>query len=179
MKTRPALAAVFVACCLLLCGLILRHQIAAHPLPPETASREEDGANGGTGQRRFWMKGWHPAPPALSALAHTVVAGQVTALAVGDGPKAWGYQGQMLRQNFGTPDRFMQVIARQYPEFLHPSRVDYWPVLTDASGTQAREAVLLEGKNGRRIWAGYQLVRENGQFKVGGVETLPPPDQGR
>ena len=179
MKTRPVLAAVFVGCCLLLCGLILRHQIAAHPLPPETALRDEGGANGSTGQRRFWTEGWHPASPALSALAHSVVAGQITALAAGDGPKAWGYQGPMLRQNFGSPARFMQIMSSQYPEFLHPNRVEYRPVLTDQSGTQAREGVILEGKNGRRVWAGYQLVRENGQFKVGGVVTLPPPDQGR
>lgn len=179
MKTR-FLAAVFVVCCLLLCGLILRRQIAAHPLPPENAERSEAGRSG-RGQGRFWMgmPGWHLASPAESALVHQAVAGQIAALKVGDGPKAWQYQSRSLRQRFSSPARLMQVVAGQYPEFLYPRDVKYEPVFTDKSGQTAHAAILLEDEHGHRAWDDYLLVREDGQFKVGGVRPLPGPDPGR
>lgn len=178
MKTR-FLAAVFVVCCLLLCGLILRRQIAAHPLPPETAQRFE-GNRDGRGQGRFWMEmeGWQPASPADSALAHQTVAGQMAALKAGDGPKAWGYQSRGLRQRFSSPAWLMQVITSQYPEFLHPRSVTYKTVFTDKSGQIAHAIIVLEDENGN--WRGddYLLVREDGQFKVRGVQPLPRPNPG-
>jgi len=38
MKSRTLAGPFFVAFCLLLCGLVLHRQIAAHPLPPDTSS---------------------------------------------------------------------------------------------------------------------------------------------
>ena len=179
MKTRPV-AAVFVVCCLLLCGLILRRQIAAHPLPPETADRFEEGRDG-RGQGRFWrgMPGWQPASPAESALAHQTMAGQIAALKAGDGPKAWSYQDRGLRRRFPSPAQLMQVVAGHYPEFLHPHSVTYEPVFTDKSGQTAHAAVVLEDDSGNRVWDGYLLVREGEQFKVNGVEPLHRSDRGR
>ncbi len=171
MKTR-LLAAVFVLCCLLLCGLILRRQIAAHPLPPETAERF------GAGQGRFWMgmPGWQPASPAESALAHQTVAGQIAALKAGDGPKAWQYQSRLLRRHYADPAQFMQDIAAHYPEFAHPLRVNYGPVFTDKSGQQVRAGILLEGQNGNQVQADYLLVQEGRQLKVNGVQILSHPE---
>ena len=181
MKTRPVVAAVFVVCCLLLCGLILRHQIAAHPLPPETAQTFDGNTgngNAGAGGRRFWMgmDGWQPVSPALGALAHEAVAGQLSALKAGDGPKAWTYQSRGLRQNFSSPALLMQIISRRYPEFLHYRRVEYGPMMTDKSGQEVRALVRLEGESGDRIQAIYMLVREAGDFKVSGVQPLPEMD---
>lgn len=171
MKTR-FLAAVFIVCCLLLCGLILRRQIAAHPLPPETAQRFGEDRDG-RGQGRFWMEmeGWQPASPAVSALAHQTVAGQMAALQDGDGPKAWGYQSRSLRQQFSSPAQLMQIIARQHPEFLHPRSVIYRTVFTDKSGQTAHAVILLEDENGNRTGEDYLLTKEDGEFKVSGVET--------
>jgi hypothetical protein len=179
MKTR-LLAAVFVVCCLLLCGLILRRQIAAHPLPPESAQRFENDGDG-RGQGRFWMEmeGGQIASPAVGALARQTVAGQIAALGNGDGPKVWEYQSRDLRQRFSSPAILMQLITRHYPELVHPRRVTYKPVFTDKSGRMAHALILLEGEDGNRVWEDYFLVREGGQFKVGGVQHIPGPDRGR
>lgn len=177
MKTR-LLAAVFVVCCLLLCGLILRRQIAAHPLPPETAQGFETDRDG---QGRFWMgkEGRQPASPADSALVHQTVAGQLSALKAGDGAKAWAYQSRGLRQRFSSPAQLMQVVAGGFPEFLHPRSIKYEPVLTDKSGQTALAAIVLEDEHGNRVQAVYHLVREGGEFKVSGVQRLQGPDPGR
>ncbi len=177
MKTR-FLAAVLVVCCLMLCGLILRRQIAAHPLPPEAAQHSEDGSDG-RGQGRFWMgmEGWQPASPAASMLAREVVSGQIAALEAGDGPKVWGYGSRSLRQRFSSPAQLMQIIAGQSPEFMHPRRVIYKPVFTDKSGQMALAVIVLEDGNGNRVWDDYLLVREDGQFKVGGVRRPGPERQ--
>ncbi len=179
MKTR-LLATVFVVCCLLLCGLILRRQIAAHPLPPETVQRFEEDRDG-RGQGRFWMEreGGQPASPAVSALAHQAVAGQMAALRAGDGPKAWGYQSRGLRQRFSSPTQLMQIIARQYPEFLRPRHVIYKPIFTDKSGQTAHAVIFLEDENGNQTGEDYLLMREGGQFKVGGIRPVYRPDARR
>ena len=180
MKTR-LLAAVFVVCCLLLCGLILRRQIAAHPLPPETARHSFRGSGDQQEQERFLrgIDGWKPASPALAALADEVVEGQIAALKAGDGPKAWGYGSRSLHRQFSSPAQFMQSIAVNYPEFAHPRQVLPGPVLADLSGQQVQALILLEGDNGNQIRADYHLVREDGQFKVGGVETRPRLEERR
>ena len=180
MKTR-LLAAIFVVCCFLLCGLILRRQIAAHPLPPETAKRSFEDSGDPQEQERFLrgMDGWKLASPALAALAHEVVGGQIAALKAGDGVKAWSYQSRSLHRTFGSPAGFMQNIAVNYPEFAHPRRMLPGPVLTDISGQQVQAFILLEGDNGNQIRADYHLVREGGQLKVSGVQTRPRLEERR
>lgn len=175
MKTRPVVAAVFVVCCLLLCGLILRHQIAGHPLPPEIAQRYR-GNGGDQGEAfRLGMQGWQPASPALGALAHQTMAGQLAAMKAGDGPKVWTYQSHNLRQRFSSPALFMQTISSQYPAFTHYRRVEYRQMLVNRSGQQVQALVVLEDENGRQVPAVYMLVREAGEFKVAGVQPLFPP----
>ena len=97
MKTRPVAAAFFVICCLLLCGLILRRQIAAHPLPPETA---QGGIISRTRSAGFPPSGYAgnfavrpPRDPDRVA-----VQGQMKAFHGGDGFKAVSYQSHTMRQ---------------------------------------------------------------------------------
>lgn len=188
MKTRPVAAAFFVICCLLLCGLILRRQIAAHPLPPETAQRgggyQPDGD--GRGDPQFWMKpqNWHPAPAPLAAEMEATIQGQIAAFNRGDGAGAASYQDRTMRQKMGNPMDFMHMISSRYPEFAQSRKVQVGPIWIDKSKHFGQAIILVEGKDGEQIDGKYLLVREGGQFKVANVfsHRLPirvrpvPPD---
>lgn len=174
MKPRSVLAAFFVVLCLLLCGLILRRQISAHPLPPDTGRREAEGS-AGDGGGRFGgdFQDFHPASPAVAASARKTVEGQMTALNTGDGAAALTFQSAGLRHQFSDPAQFIAMIAVQYPEFRQSRHVDCGPVWSDSDGDRVRARVRVEGRNGHHVRAVYWLVKEGGQLKVGGVRMMP------
>ena len=156
MKARPAAAACFVVFCLLLCGLILRRQIAGHPLPPE-AKHSYD---------------FHPAGPALTQQAQESIQGQVAALSAGDGRKAFSYQSQALRRRFADAGQFLQMIRVHYPEFGQNRAVHYGPVWTNTGSTRAQVQVRVDGKNGRQVQGVFQLVREGSALKIDGFAPV-------
>ena len=156
MNTRPVVAVLFVALCLLLCGLILRRQIAGHPLPPDIRRTQE----------------FHPADAEVTQQAQATIRGQAAALNAGDGPRALSYQSHALRHRFGSPQEFLQMINARHPEFRQSRAVYYGPVWVDKAGTQAQARVLVVGKDGRQVRGVYQLVREDGELKVDGFWPL-------
>ena len=171
MKSRPIAAAFFVVLCLLLCGLILRRQISAHPLPPDTTGQlQQQGFSGGLQDGRL-------AAPDVARQAQETVQNQLTALHDGDGLKAMSYQSRSLRQMFGTPAQFEQMMTTQYPEFARCRQAYFGPVWTDSTGNFVHVHVIVDGENGHRARGGYLLVREAGQWKIDGVRTQRLPDE--
>ena len=172
MKSRPIVAAFFVALCLLLCGLILRRQIAAHPLPP-VSERHFDGD-----PQDLWsgLQGGHVAAPAMTAQVRQTVQGQLTAMRDGDGLKAMSYQSRAMRRMSGNPGQFEQHIVSEYPEFGHCRHAHFWPVWTDKTGKMAWMVVIAEGKNGHHARGIYQMVQEDGQWKINDVNAQRLPD---
>ncbi len=173
MKPRSVAAAFFVVLCLLLCGLILRRQISAHPLPPDSGRRDAEASASGGGRFGGDFGDFGPASPAVAAAAQKTVRAQMTALNAGDGVKALSFQSAAMRHQFSDPAQFIAMIAAQYPEFRQSQRVDYGPVWADGDGDRVRERVMIEGRNGRHVRALYLLVKEDGRLKVSGVRAMP------
>ena len=163
MNARPVVAAVFVALCLLLCGLILRRQIAGHPLPPEARQSYD----------------FHPASLEVTRQAQDTIGGQVAALNAGDGSRAWLYQSRALRHNFSGVKQFLQMINARYPEFGQSRLVRYGPVWVEPGSGRAQARVIVEGKNGREVRGVFQLVREGGALKVDGFFPADGFKEGR
>ena len=174
MKARPIAATLFVACCLLLCGLILRRQIAAHPLPPDSASRP-----GGYGDRQEFEseQGWRPASLANLRQVKLAVKSQLTALRDGDAAGAVAHQTRRLNQRFGNSNDFLRIIQARRPELTGWQHLEFGPVWTDSAGHSARAAVRLEGKAGVQTQAMFLLVREGGQLKIDRLRTEQTPPQ--
>ncbi len=158
MNTRPALAALFVACCLLLCGLILRRQIAAHPLPPEAA---RPAGPGFSDEER-----WQAATPADRRQAQRVVTAYLAALRGGDAPAAAGCRSAWLRERFRTPAEFLAAARGRFPELSAWRRAAPGPVETDSDGQRCRTAFLLQEADGAKVRALFLLVREDGRLKI-------------
>ena len=197
MQTRPIAAAFFVVFCLVLCGLILHHQIAAHPFAAVSDRQGGmEGPFGGNGPLRrdrhpdgdgrfervkhldrrrldFWRdrQDWQPASPEITQEAQQTVNRQLTALRDGDPVQAFSYQSQELTQVIPTPAMLARRINSQSPEFGNSSQLRYWQIMTDKSQRQARAFVMVEGKAGGYARGIYLLTLENGQFKVSDIET--------
>ncbi len=174
MNTRPVAATFFVVFCLLLCGVILRRQIAAHPLPPDTG-RQGGSGQGGGGQGMWADYDWQPAPPFIARRVQGVVQAEIAALGSGNMPKAMAYGSLTRRQRFSDPAQFLQFMQERHPELLEDRVVRYGPVGMDPSGQNAWAIVLLKGRNGERTRDDFLLVREGGVFKISRIQptTLP------
>jgi hypothetical protein len=173
MKSRPIAAAFFVVFCLLLCGLILRRQIAAHPLPPDTG---QQGGGQGFGGKELDFQDWRPAAPSIAAQVHAVVQAELAALRTGDAPTAMSLQSRFLHQRFSDPSDFLRFILFRHPELVRSRTVNYGLVWTDPAGQNARAALLVEGRNGERTSENFLLIRESGRFKISRIRTQTLPN---
>jgi hypothetical protein len=159
-KRRMIVAVVFVALCIGLSGLLLRRQITAHPKPPrmDILSTKPD------------PNIWHVETGAVKKAVTGSIQAQLVAIRAGDANKAIYYQSSGLRRHFATPQQFVQSITRNYPEFGHSRSAEFGPVWVDKTGNYAQLVVTSRGENGRRARGYYLMVREDGVFRVSGVE---------
>ena len=168
MNTRPVAASFFVVFCLLLCGLILRRQIAAHPLPPDRG-RQSDG-------RGAWANdNWQPASPANAERVRNVVQAELAALRGGDAPKAMAYRSRFWQRQFSDPSQFLQRVRERHPEIIRDHPVRFGPIQTDPAGENAWTVVFMEGPSGERTQSGFLLAREEGQFKISRIQPQALP----
>ncbi len=184
MNSRPIAATFFVVFCLLLCGLILRRQIAAHPLPPDTgrpgssgqgSSGQGSSGQGGSGQDPWTERSWQPAPPALAKQVQGVVQAEIAALRGGNTPKAMSYGSQARRQRFPDPAQFLQLMQERHPELWEDHTVRYSPVSIDQEGQNVWAIVLLRNRSGERTRDDFLMVREGGVFKINHIQTRTLP----
>ena len=166
-RTFPAIA--FVALCLGLSGLILRRQMAAHPVlhaPPRQEQGDyESPFRGAPPDRGDWYVAAEPTRKAVTAS----VQGQLDALRDGDGPKAVFYQSRGLRAGFASPEGFVASIRRGYPEFGYCQSARFGPVWADKTTRFAEVIVTVRGANGRTARGDYQMVKEEGGYRVSAV----------
>lgn len=169
MKARPVVATLFVVCCLLLCGLILRRQIAAHPLPPDAVQRP------GQGSGYPMSAEWQPASPQGAAEVRTVLQEYLTAVRDNNAVQAAASRSFWLRQMFHSPAMFLQAVKQRYPDLNAWHHLAFGPVGTDSSGQFARALVILDKNDGTHLRVMVLLVREGKQFKVDRLRTEPAP----
>ena len=167
MTSRTLPTAAFVILCLALSGLVLRRQMAAHPVRPEPLRQNEAHSPffGAPSDRGNWHVAAEPTRKAVTAS----IQGQLDALRDGDGPKAVAYQSVGLRHSFGSPQGFVDGIRRGYPEFGYCQSVHFGPVWADKTAQFAEVGVTVRGVNGRTARGEYQMVKERRGYRVAGV----------
>ena len=171
MNLRRVAPLVFAVLCLGLSVLVLHRQITAHPAPPVAASPTEtpEQAEQFIPTQPIHPKTAHIATGAERRAATTAVGNQLAAIRTGNADAAWFYQSRALHNNFTSAQAFVETISRSYPEFGHSQSVAFGPVWMDPSGDHAAVIVTVRGQNGRLARGYYQLIREDGGYKVAGV----------
>ena len=87
-----------------------------------------------------------------------VVQAQLDAFAAGDAARAFTYAAPPIRDMFGTPERFMEMVERRYAPVIRPASVAF--LVTQVSGDAAIQGVHLTDASGDAWLAVYRLERQ-------------------
>lgn len=169
MNSRNLSILGFVALCLLLSGWVLRRQIAAHPRPQKADESQEQIPPAFLGQPVDPLT-WHVATGPERQPVLRSIQGQLAAFRANDSGQAMFYQSRGLRRNFQSAAAFTKIIRSRYPEFGHCRSAQFGPVWLDAAHQHADVTVTVQGEDGYLARGAYWLVRENGLYRVAGVE---------
>ncbi len=106
-----------------------------------------------------------------AAAMQQTVLDQLAAFRRGDWTTAYSFASQAIQGQF-TPDAFREMVSRGYPAIARSASAT---VLRTEIADPARGYVEIrvEGQNGQRIDALYELIDEQGAWKVNGVVAKP------
>jgi hypothetical protein len=105
-----------------------------------------------------------------AAMTQTVIE-QLEAFRRGDWPTAYGFASSTIRSRF-TPEAFREMVTRSYAPIARPlqSRILATRVVDAQLGFVE---IRVEGQNGDTVDAVYELVEEQGAWRINGVIARP------
>lgn len=120
-----------------------------------------------------------PATEAEKKAAVGAIEAQLKAFREDDWVKATKFQCLELRKNFETPEDFRRAIKTGYPQFANYKTAAFGAALCDTKGEKVQVSVTLTGQDGVVVRAIYLMIKEEGEYRVGGVfggaKTAPKP----
>ncbi len=105
--------------------------------------------------------------------AEAVILRQLEAFRNGDFDTAYTFAAASIQQTFDRP-AFERMVTTGYPEI---ARSAFAVVSKNERASDGRRYVIVRilGVNGRRVEALYEMVQEDGGWKISGVVTKPDP----
>lgn len=101
------------------------------------------------------------------AAIQDVIARQIEAFRQDDGGTAFGFASPSIQDQFGNPDRFLDMVRRAYPAVHRPRVFDFTGLLT-GDGTVVQQVELI-GPNGEAELALYSMERDTaGLWRISG-----------
>ena len=99
------------------------------------------------------------------------IEGQLEAFRRADAFEAFAYASPEIRRQFRTPELFMEMVRRGYPQVFQSREVDFRDLLvTQDSPTQA---VLVVGPDGSAVMALYRMQKQpDGSWRIDGCVLL-------
>lgn len=121
-----------------------------------------------------------PAPPppklrdptaAERKAAEKAIEDQLKAFKADDYKKAEQYQSAGLRENFESPEQFRRMMKAAYPQFANYKSVKFGQARCDDKAEMVMIEATVTGQDGVVVRAVYMMVKEEGEYRVGGVNT--------
>jgi hypothetical protein len=101
-----------------------------------------------------------------------VVEAQLSAFAADDAKRAFSYAAPAIREMFGTPDRFMEMVRAGYPVVYRPASVVF--LNPEWIEGQLVQGVHLTDASGALWLAVYRLERQpDKSWRISGCEVQP------
>lgn len=101
-----------------------------------------------------------------------VIEAQLDAFRHDDGAAAFSFASPTIKGLFGTPETFMRMVVKGYPQVYRPSRVTFGAVITYRG--QPTQMVHLVGPEGEVVTAYYLMQQQpDGSWKINGVFLEP------
>jgi hypothetical protein len=115
--------------------------------------------------------------PTDRAAIHDVIAAQIDAFRHDDATTAFGFASPKIQSLFGTPDRFIAMVAHAYQPVYRPSTVAFGAI--DTTGEEPIQRVEVTGPDGRAHLALYHMEHEpDGTWRIDGCELTDPDSVG-
>lgn len=106
------------------------------------------------------------------AAIRSVIEEQIAAFGRDDGPSAFSHASPAIRRQFGTPERFMQMVRQAYRAVYRPRATAFKPLYRD--GEDIWQPVEIIGPDGSPVLALYRMERQpDGTWRIGGCVLLP------
>ena len=108
-----------------------------------------------------------PIADADRAAIQSIIQRQVEAFRRDDGPAAFGYASPMIREMFGTPETFMDMVRQGYPMVYRPRLFDFAELVT--RNGRPTQKVRVIGPDGRHHTAYYPMTQlPDGTWRIDG-----------
>lgn len=106
-------------------------------------------------------------PVRADEAARQVITDQITALQQDDFETAFTYASPTIKQMFGGPDRFGQMVQNGYPMVLRPAEIQFLDAEQSSMGL--RQGVLIRDSKGVLHQLDYVMVPGPDGWKIDGV----------
>jgi hypothetical protein len=104
-----------------------------------------------------------------------IIAAQISAFRADDGPTAYSFAAPIVRNIFPTPEIFMSMVKRGYPQVYRPKSFNFTDALIDAMGRPAQK-MLVVGPDGKTYEALYSMEKQpDGTWRISGCTLLEIP----
>jgi Domain of unknown function (DUF4864) len=118
-----------------------------------------------------------PLPAAVQAEIRTVIERQLDALKRDDAITAFGLAAPVLRAKYGTPERFMAAVQKDFASIYRPRTVTYEDIAF-AAGKPVQKMFLV-GADGKAAQAYFSMEKQaNGAWRVGALVVTPIEGRG-
>ena len=104
-----------------------------------------------------------------------IIAAQISAFRADDGPRAYSFAAPVVRNIFPTPEIFMSMVKRGYPQVYRPQSFNFTEALIDPMGRPAQK-MLVVGPDGKTYEALYSMEKQpDGTWRISGCTLLEVP----
>ena len=104
------------------------------------------------------------------------IGNQIEALRQDDLPMAFGFASPAIRDLFGTPERFGDMVRQAYPMVYRPADIRWLPLRR--VGTAVVQRVMIRDAAGRLHFLDYEMIRGEAGWQINAVRLLPPQGAG-
>jgi len=104
-----------------------------------------------------------------------IITAQISAFRADDGPTAYSFAAPVVRNIFPTPEIFMSMVKRGYPQVYRPQSFNFTEALIDPTGRPAQK-MLVVGPDGKTYEALYSMEKQpDGTWRISGCTLLEIP----
>jgi len=105
----------------------------------------------------------------------SIISRQIEAFRKNDGATAFGFASLQLRAIFQSPDRFMEMVRRQYAPVYRPEKFRFGQTSLETAGRPVQIVDIVD-QHGRLWRAVYAFVQHpDGTWRIAGVQLEKRP----
>ena len=104
-----------------------------------------------------------------------IITAQISAFRADDGPTAYSFAAPVVRNIFPTPEIFMSMVKRGYPQVYRPQAFNFTEAVIDPLGRPAQKMRVV-GPDGKTYEALYSMEKQpDGTWRISGCTLLEIP----